>query len=191
MRIIFIFLLIITSNHLNIFSQQEYKLVSSESSLIINGTSTLHDWSMKLNEMHCISVFEIDNSGVSNITSLNFECPVKKLKSESSIMDHKAYDALKENKYPNITFKCINLEGFKHDNRKFSGKISGELSIAGITKPVEIAFTGLLDPNNNIIVSGAYKMKMSDFNVPLPTFLFGMFKTGNDITLNYQFKFKK
>jgi hypothetical protein len=51
--------------------------------------------------------------------------------------------------------------------------------------------TGVYNPaDKSFTVTGVKKMKMTDYNVKPPTALLGTIKTGNDITISYNLKFK-
>jgi hypothetical protein len=59
-------------------------------------------------------------------------------------------------------------------------KSTRELMATGVYNPADKSFT----------VTGVKKMKMTDYNVKPPTALLGTIKTGNDITISYNLKFK-
>ncbi len=176
----------------NIYAQEVYQLVPSKSSLTIKGTSSLHDWSMEAENLTCKLTTDVENMNVQRISGVNFSCNVDQIVSnESGIMDSKAHDALKANKYPSISFKFLSQNALDGANQQFKGTISGNLTIAGKTKTISIPFNGSLLPNGNIQVKGTVPVKMSDFDIDPPTAFFGTLKTGDVVNLQYSFEFIK
>jgi hypothetical protein len=176
-------------NSLLVFSE-DYVLNIPQSSLTISGTSNLHEWSMKANNLECSGNFISGSQGISAIKDLAFSCKVKDIKSGNSIMDSKTYNALKESKNPVITYKLLSVEQLHNSNNSFNGIAKGELTIAGVKKIVQVPFSGNV-LSNQIRVQGSINLKMSDFNVDKPTFMFGAFKTGDDVKIDYLMEFKK
>ena len=180
---------IILAGSVELFSQPVYKVNPSKSKLVIEGTSSLHDWSMVAENFNCIVEFDLNNEKVNNISGITFSVPVKDIISdESNLMDKKAHDALKENKSPEITFKQQSLESLNSANGQVSGKVKGNLTIAGKTKPVTISFSGKV-LNNTLQITGSMPINMSDFGIEPPTAMLGALKTGDAVTLNYSFEF--
>jgi polyisoprenoid-binding protein YceI len=94
-------------------------------------------------------------------------------------MDKNAYNALKTDKFKSIQFTVVSST-----IQKNAVQATGNLSIAGITKPVQIE---AICSNNNgtLICTGSKKIKMSDFQVEAPVFMFGTVKTGDEITISF------
>lgn len=170
-------------------SQPAYQVNHSKSKLIISGTSSLHDWTMEADDFSCDVLFDMNNNEVNSINDIRFSLPVENIKSESNLMDKKAYEALKQNKAPMITFRQQSLESLNSSDGQISGKISGSLTVAGRTKQVSLAFEGKVLANNNLSVTGKLPVKMSDFGIDPPTALLGTLKTDDAVTLEYQLEF--
>lgn len=80
-----------------LFANAQTKYSGSAVDLLINGTSTLHDWTMRSIKAECTALFEFNAKGqISAISSLTFSTPVNALKSEHTAMDNNAYKALKK-----------------------------------------------------------------------------------------------
>lgn len=102
MKYKFLFLLLLITSFA--FSQSNYR--TGTYYMVIKGTSNLHNWESKVNEVRANGGLTADASGLKSINWLNVEIPVKTIKSEKgSIMDNKTYDALKADKFPNISYK--------------------------------------------------------------------------------------
>lgn len=169
----------------NVISQN-YTIIPAVSSISIKGTSTLHPWFMETYDITCNI-----KTGKNKIDDVIFSCKVDKLIStEGSSMDTKAHEALKSDKYPLITFKSQEITELI-TNDKFTGNLTGLLTIAGSSKIVNIPFSGKVINNNHWNVKGSIKIKMTDFHINPPTAFLGAMKTGDEITLNYSFDFNK
>lgn len=138
----------------------------------IAGTSPVHDWVMN----GSTATFSGTVKG-NTITNVKFIMPVKNLKStKGSMMDNKAYNALKSTKNPNITFSAPLLTVGKEN-------LAGALTIAGVTKqinfPVSVTKNG-----NSFHITGTENLKLSDYGMERPGFM-GV-KTGDavQVTVN-------
>lgn len=80
------------------------KYRSQNLQIVINGTSTLHDWDMKSSKGTADVNFEFAGDKLTGISGLNFNMPAESLKSEHSMMDKNAYKALKTDDNKNISF---------------------------------------------------------------------------------------
>ena len=156
----------------------------------VTGTSTLHDWSEKLKK--CDVSFQATESGTQaiEIKDVQVKALVADLETESSIMANKTFNALKKDKYPVITFISDKETTLPLSGNKFSGKISGKLSIAGTSKQVQIPVQGTVQ-NGIATVSGVYPVSMPDYGVKPPTAMFGAIKSGKDIKIHFNVKFNK
>ena len=145
-------------------------LTAKSSKIVVNGTSSLHDWDMNANA----STFNGTVSG-NALTNVKFSMAVKSLKSsKGSMMDNKAYKALKADSNPNIVFAAASLPLGKSN-------VTGKLTIAGVTKnislPVNVAKNG-----NSYVITASESLKMSDYGMETPGFL-GV-HTGDAVTVN-------
>jgi len=84
-----IFSLIFIFSVLSITAQEKYQLVTSSSSLTIEGTSNVHDWTMDAQEITCYLLIDKKNNTVQNIEQIGFSCPIEKIISDNIIMDKK------------------------------------------------------------------------------------------------------
>jgi len=82
----------------------DIKYRSQNLSIVLSGTSTLHDWDMKSSKGTTDVNFEVANDKLTGISGLSFVMPAESLKSEHSAMDKNAYKALNTDKNKNISF---------------------------------------------------------------------------------------
>ena len=65
----------------------------------------------------------------------------------------------------------------------------GILSIAGERKNVSIPFSGKFNSDNHFVVTGKEIIDMTEFDIKPPTAMLGALKTGEKVTVNYEFSF--
>lgn len=161
----------------------QYILDDKVSFVYINGTSTLHDWTASVEQMKGTLQAVVEDNHLVKISSLSMSIPATSLKSGKEAMDKNMYKALKTDQYPEIVYR---LKSHTIHNGAITTK--GELTIAGVTKSVETKVTQK-EAGKHIKIDGEVKLKMSDFNIKPPEFLFGAFKTGDEITITFHFMF--
>lgn len=172
----------------------EINSYSKATSITVSGTSNIHDWNMTSPALVCSAQMAYDNSGsasILNVSKLEFSVAVKTLKSGKDKMDNKTYSALKANKYSIITYKLISATASPFKKDAFNIQSTGTLTIAGVTKQIEMTVACQVKPDGNIICVGTKKLKMTDYDVEPPTALFGTIASGNDITISFILDLKK
>jgi len=172
-------------------SQVSYTIVPEFSTMTIQGTSSLHDWEMKVTEMECTTTLHIDNDHIKNIGETLFSCKATSIVSDHKIMDKKTYDALKAETYSSILFSITSDEEIVSSSDDFRGTVKGFLSVAGRTKEIDVPFQGRLLANGKIEIKGEVALKMSEFDIDPPTALMGTLKTGNELMIAYSFQLEK
>jgi polyisoprenoid-binding protein YceI len=121
---------------------------------------------------------------------VNFSVPAEGLKSKNSLMDKKTYSALKSDKHNRISFALNSVNGLSANGNSLSGTAQGTLSIAGKTQTVSFPFSGEIQNDNTISVTGKEKINMKDFNISPPTALMGTMKTGEEVTVHFNVNFQ-
>lgn len=161
--------------------------IKLSSSVLIKGTSTLHDWESIVEKTS--SELVVNNLEDANIETLNVKVQVFSIKSGKSIMDKLTYKALKADEYPVITFIFKKGEIVKEDPSFIDVKLMGDLSIAGVTKNISV-ITKINKLGETIILKGVHKLKMTDFGISPPKALLGTIKTGDEITIEFNLIFE-
>jgi polyisoprenoid-binding protein YceI len=158
----------------------------------IKGTSTLHDWKMKVTQVNGKMDITSENGNLQKINSVSILIPVSSLKSDEKTMNNKTYEALNNDKYPNIIFvsKEITLIPNGKENQ-WLFKASGNLTIAGTTKKNTV-ISGIVKKlsNNSLDVVSIVSLKMTEFNVTPPSMFLGTIKTGDVVYLNIDQSYK-
>ena len=188
-RIIFLALLTLSLGAL-VNAQTKYH--ASYTKVAIAGTSTFHDWDMISEKADCDITFNFDGANITGLSSLLFTVKAESLKSDHKGMDKNAYKALNSEKYPEISFASSYANVRPNGPNSYVVSAKGKLNISGTTKEVWLAATCTVNPQDmSIQSSGSLKMKMTEYNVEPPVFMFGAMKTGDEITVKYNVNLKK
>jgi polyisoprenoid-binding protein YceI len=168
---------------------QTYEVSKAGAAVVIKGTSSLHDWEMDLKVIN--SAFHLQQQGttIAGFENVTFTCKAKDIKSESSLMDDKAYNALKADDYPEIKFSGISATGLVADGKKISGNLKGKLNLAGASQDVTIPFNGTFIDAKTINITASTDLTMSSFNITPPTAMLGALKTGDKISVSFSMQF--
>jgi hypothetical protein len=177
-----------------------YEPAPGESHVQIDGTSNLHDWSIKgtvidgyidVNET-CrfnLAMEKLPDVGKVKVSlKTHVEIPVKSLKSGHSGMDDNTYKALRSRQYPKIIYDMekVSVKTLpKLPNLTAEFDTVGRLSIAGVTRTLTIPVTVKALEDQQFEISGSTTMKMTDFGVTPPTAIFGLLRTGDQITIHF------
>lgn len=161
-------------------SQTTYSLNSSESQVLVKGTSTVHDWESNAEKFTVSLTVAESDEPLLNVQALSFEVEAGSIKSGKRIMDGKTRDALKSKKHPKITFVFSEIS----DLTKDSITVKGDLTIAGVTKPAEIT-AGYTFSGNTLTITGSHQLLMSNFGIKPPTAMMGSLKTGDEVTVEF------
>lgn len=159
------------------FSQDSYSL-STDSKLTIDGTSTVHDWTVTANTMEG-SIKAEGNSP----KEIDFQVVVADIKSErGATMDKKMHAALQKESHPKVMFA---LKEVKNEST-----LVGTLTIGGNSQDVEI--TGEIDASSDgIKIVGEHGIALKDFEIEPPTAMFGQVIVGDDVTVKFDLVFTK
>lgn len=154
----------------------------------VKGSSNLHDWVMEAKNGTIEANLNLASnvSYLAGIQSLSFNLPVKNLKStEGNLMDTRAYDALKAEKNPNISFKLLSATPTSNTANKSVFKVTGELTISGTTKQIEMTANATKNADGSVIITGSQNLKMTQFGIKPPSFMFGALKVTDNLTIDY------
>lgn len=164
--------------------------ISEKSSITIDGTANVHDWSSEVEQINSNITFNAEmmmGEEPSNpVESLTLTIPVDKIESGKGGMNRKMHGALKKDKHPNITFELTSseLKNRTASDSAFELSVTGDLTIAGVTKNVTLPVAASL-VDNSYKFSGSYEINMKDYDVDPPTAMFGAIRSGEMVTVNF------
>lgn len=171
-----------------LFSQGHYITKSNKST--VSGTSSLHEWTSEIREVKFSGDLTITNNVLEGIQNVTVEVPVSSIvSSKGSIMDGKTYDALKSKAHPTITFKLTKVNSITPAGTDYTANITGNLTIAGVTKPVTME--AKLKVGTGVEVNLSYALKMTTFGITPPVALLGTLKTGDEVKLKFNLTLAK
>ena len=153
----------------------------------IEGTSSLHDWKMEgttiSGSVTAPPIEEWTNAAPASAASINI--PVTSIRSEHAKMDKLMAEALKAGANPTIRYELTNAV-VAQPGAPFVLNTRGKLTIAGITRDVDMQITGNRNPNNTYTLTGQLPIRMSDYGIKPPTAMLGTIKTGNDVKVTFR-----
>jgi len=180
---LFFFAVLIATFSLN---AQETKVILPESKLIVLGTSNVHDWTIEAKEMKGNLNFNLESGVLKTINTLNFSVEVEQLKSGKKGMDENTFKALKSKAHKTIDFSFSKVSKMTPTtNNTYNVEVQGDLTIAGVTKKVNLPITIVL-VGKKAILSGKYNIDMTTYGVEPPKALMGTIKTGKDVTVDFK-----
>ncbi|THD69200.1 YceI family protein [Robertkochia marina] len=168
---------------------QQYTLDNIRSVTILTGTTNHKDWQLNVKE-HKGSLL-LENNGTRVLSSLYVEIPVMSLKGNKKGMEKDAYKAMKAETHPNVSFSLtapVALEPSVDNTYNIIAR--GDLSISGITKPIELRFT-LTRTTNGVDLEGEKSIDMTEFGIEPPKAFWGLLKVNKEVTVKFTTTFLK
>lgn len=170
-------------------AQKAVALIPEQSAITIKGTSNLHDWEESVGKFNVQLNLKFREKEIEGIEKVQVVCKSGSIVSESSIMTNKTHDALNVEKYPDIQFRLVLVDNLLSENGHFSGTLVGDVTLAGVTKRISLAFAGL-HAGNKITIKGSKDLNLNDFKIKPPTAMLGTLKTGEEVTISFQLNFQ-
>ena len=177
----------------NLALAQAYNLAPDSSTQItVTGTSTLHGWTVTAKEVQDVPT-QLTFSDSMTVDSFSFGVVVNSMDGgRGASMNKKITGALKAVEQPIITFeqKEIAIVSPIDATGNFTLTSRGILKMAGLEKEVEIEVAGQKIANG-IILKGSKPLTFSQFEIEPPSAMFGQIVCGDDIAVNFDFRYEK
>lgn len=167
------------------------------SKLKIDGTSTVHDWTVESSiiggYIEFDSNFPLDpakpSEGLKVTPKVEVNIPVRSIKSGKKLMDDVMHDAMKVKDHSKVEYALKEMTAQERkagDPLKFDTK--GDLTVAGVKKEIDMVVTMQPTPDGKLKTVGEKNLKMSDFGIkpPAPAVGLGLIKTGNDVKITFE-----
>lgn len=165
---------------------QSLRIDPKSFNMSILGTTNVHNFETKVTQVSG----EIVLGENKQVQSMVINIPVKSIKSKEKLMDSKTYEAFNADKNPYISFKLLDVSSLKINGEDISVVLSGNLTMAGVTRRVNLVSIGKVLKSGAYEFKGSVGLKMTDFKMSPPTAMMGMMKVGDAITLKYQARFE-
>ncbi|MDR5591925.1 YceI family protein [Christiangramia sp. SM2212] len=170
---------------------QSFQFDNNSSSLIVYGTSNIHDWIIDAAKSSGTITLATSDQKITGIENLEMVIRSESLKSGKSGMDKNTYKALKTEQFKTITYKLKSVKSINQSsNGSYHVMTSGILELAGVKKNTDLKFNLELQ-NNKVTINGEHELKMTDFNIEPPTAVFGSIKTGDEVKIKFRAQFNK
>lgn len=178
----------------NVLAQSNSVTLLEESTMQIDGTSNVHDWTADVEQMDFDISFDqsaVEGESLQNpVTDLSLTVPVEGLESGKGRMNNKIYDALKKDDHPTITFEMSSSELTETtSDTGFMLNTSGTLTVAGTSNEISLPVEGTIQDDGTFKFTGSYEIDMNDYNVDPPSAMFGAVKSGEMVTINFELFF--
>jgi len=180
-----------------------YKPVENGAKVKIDGTSSLHDWTVNGAQIDGKIEFLIkvsEGATAKQITQAiladpqvkaDVAIPASSLKSakKDKDMDKKMYEALKSKANPTISYYLTEVKVVSESNADrtdFQLNTLGELTIAGERRTLKMPMAIEVLEGRQLRVTGRTWIKMSDYNIKRITALGGMIKCGDTVEVKVE-----
>ena len=170
----------------SIITAQNFTMDPKTSSIIVFGTSNLHDWQTKATKISG----ELEINSTKNINVLNVRILASSFKSGKGIMDGKTSDAFEAKKFPNIVFQLTDVVFTKVTEKESEVTLTGNLTLHGESKKFSIKSIAKMTKTGDYQLKGSVPLKMTEFKMKTPTALMGTIKTGDAVTVKFDVIFK-
>jgi len=165
------------------------------SELTIEGTSSLHDFHCKTNKLN--AYVDVDPGYTKDLTkvarpiaAVKVNIVVKTLTCGNGQMDRNMYSTLKadENQLIKYTLSGYDILDGTASPSAFTANTTGTLVVAGQEKPIAMKINAERLSDGKAVAQGEQKLRMSDFGISPPSFMFGRLKVGDQIKVKFNLK---
>ena len=151
--------------------------------IVVAGTSSLHDFESNVETADIKGSYTLSSQSLTDLSNVVVKIPVKAIKStKGKMMDNKTWDAFNFEKNPVIVFT---LSGTTIHPDKGTINAKGTLTMAGVTKTIDLPLSYKLLPGGELKITGAKKLKLTDFKMEPPTAMMGTIKVGDEVEVRF------
>ena len=163
------------------------------SEISIEGTSSMHDFHCKTNKI--MAYVDVDPNYTKDLTkvarpivSVKVNVVVRTLKCGNGTMDNNMYGTLNADKNPIIQYTLSGYDILDGTASGFAANTKGTLKISGAEKVVAMKINASRLNEGKATAEGEETIKMTDFGIQPPSFMFGRLKVGNEIKVKFNLK---
>lgn len=152
-----------------------------------------HAWTSQVTKASLTADFVIEGNTFKELKKATLEITTKGIKSDknSDLMDNRTYETLLADKYPSIQYLLTGLKSATIQGGESTIIVTGTLTMAGKSQPVELTMKGKILTDGSIELKGSQALKMSSYGIKPPSFMFGALKVVDDVTIVYSVTLQK
>ena len=174
---------------------QTFQLATdSATTITVTGTSTLHGWTVAVNEVQDVpTTLILAGENENTVDSFAFGVVINSMDGgRGASMNAKITKALQATAHPIISYQQNKpaIMSEIDDAGNFSLISKGTLKMVGLEKVVEIEVMGQ-KTEAGITLKGSKPLKFSEFDIEPPSAMFGQIVCGDDIAVNFEFRYQK
>lgn len=165
-------------------SQTQFKAVpADENSILIEGTSNIHDWEILAKDFTSEMDLVIQDGDLKAVNAIQLSIPVKSFDSGKGKMDKNAYKAMQADTYKLVAFTSSAPASFVEKSPGvYQAEVKGKLTMSGTTKMVSIPVE-LHKTKTGYTLKAEQGLNMLDYEIEPPTALFGTITTGETVNV--------
>ncbi|HJP84674.1 MAG TPA: YceI family protein [Gemmatimonadaceae bacterium] len=163
------------------------------SEITIQGTSTLHDFHCKTDKI--LAYVDVDPSYTKDLTkvakplvSVKVNIVARTLTCGGGTIDNNMYKTLKTDEFQLIKYTMSGYDLLDATTSSFSANTKGTLQIAGQDKAIDFKINASRLAEGKATAEGEETIKLTDFGIEPPSFMFGRLKVGNEIKVKFNLK---
>ncbi len=175
------------------------------SKLSIDGTSTVHDWTVTAKIIKGTIEFDANfpldmntqlPEDIKVQPKVDISIPVRMILSGKKRMDEVMHATMRRDKHPEAQYKLLSLKPSKKPRKNGTPLLFdsvGTLKVAGVSKLVKFPVKIESQKGDKLKISGETKVKMTDFAMkpPAPKVALGLIKTGDEVVVKFDWVTKK
>ncbi len=170
---------------LTVEAQQTYQIKTHD--ITIDGTSNLQSWSADVEKASGTIEVVIEDGKITSVKNANIRIDATSIKgSEGRMMNSKINETLDTRSNPNIDFVLREVLTLAENPGTARMTTRGVMTIAGVSRVVELNTVGRVLPNGDLEFSGTQKIDMTDYRMKPPTAMFGALRTGEEVEISYR-----
>lgn len=174
---------------------QHYQLAADSAiTMTVTGTSTLHGWTVAVNEVKAVPQKLVVADGATKaIENFTFDAVISSMDGgRGASMNSKITNALKATEHPLITYTQNEPLVFSEmdDEGNFKSISTGTLKMVGMEKEISIEVMGQQSADG-LLLKGTKPLKFSEFDIAPPSAMFGQIVCGDDIAVHFEFRYQR
>lgn len=179
------------AQHSENFNDQNIEIVPG-GALWLEGSASIVNYRCYAEQLEGIGQIQNQTDPKKNVqgsggVKLTVSIPVKTLECGKKKMNRDMYEALKADRFPDITYQLLNADLVEtiDDSNKMQIKTEGLLTIAGVSDTTEVVVTGQIIGEEQFRVTGSKRLNMHTFDIKPPTALLGLIKADETLTVHF------